>query len=341
MNVIVVSILSLASVLVPSKGWYKPGEPILVNVKGAAGAGETTLMLTDFAGKTFEAQGGPQGAVLPAGEQQVDVRRIFPILATPGTYLLYALPQASRSIQDFAGTPLVIGVRDDRRRGAPPGAMVVKVEPLTYATITTDKGPLTVAFFYEVAPNTTANFISLASSGFYDGLTFHRIVPGFVLQGGDPRGDGTGGPGYQIDAEFNDRPHEEGVLSMARAGDPNEASGAPPRAEFANSAGSQFFICLDYNATKQLDRRYTGFGQVIEGMDVVKQLASAPLIDQRTGRPQEPQVIQRVEIEPVTAQQNPYAILQQMAKPPDSLIAPTTSPARDVKPFPATVPVRP
>ena len=337
MNAIVASILSLASVLVPTKGWFAPGQPIFVNVQTT---GETTLILTDFAGKSFEAQGGPKNAIV-TGQQLVDVRRMFPILATPGTYLLYALPQESRSVREFAGTPLVIGVRDDRRRGAPPGAMVVKVEPLVYATLTTAAGPMTIAFFYDVAPNTTANFISLAAAGYYDGLTFHRIVPGFVVQAGDPRGDGSGGPGYMIDAEFNDRPHQPGVLSMARSGDPNEASGAPPRAEFANSAGSQFFICLDYNATKQLDRRYTGFAGVIEGMDAVNKLASAPIADPRSGRPETPPVIQKIEIKPVTAQSNPYATLQEMAKPPDSLIRPTTSPVGEFRPFPATVPVKP
>jgi cyclophilin family peptidyl-prolyl cis-trans isomerase len=331
MNAIVASILAFASVLVPSKGWYTPNQPILVTVKGT---GETTLLLTDFAGKSFESQGGPRNAIV-TGEQQVDVRKMFPILATPGTYLLYALPQQSKSIRDFAGTPLVIGVRDDRRRGAPPGAMVVKVEPLCYATLTTEKGPLTIAFFYDVAANTTASFLDLAGSSFYDGLTFHRIVPGFVVQGGDPRGDGSGGPGYMIDAEFNDRPHEEGVLSMARSGDPNEASGAPPRSEFANSAGSQFFICLDYNTTKQLDRRYTAFGRVIEGMDAVKQLAAVPLADERSGRPQNPPLIQKVEVKPVTAQANPYARLQDMARPADSLIQPATLPVKEAPAAPA------
>jgi peptidyl-prolyl cis-trans isomerase B (cyclophilin B) len=323
MNAIVASILAFASVLVPSKGWYAPGEAILVNVKGA-GASDMTLLLTDFAGKSFESQGGPQNAVVKAGDQQVDVRRMFPIVATPGTYILYALPNDSQSIRQFAGTPLVIGVRDDRRRGAPPGAMVAKVEPLVYATLTTDKGPMNVAFFYDVAPNTAANFIGLATSGFYDGLRFHRIVPGFVIQGGDPRGDGSGGPGYSIDAEFNDRPHEEGVLSMARSGDPNEASGAPPRSEFANSAGSQFFICLDYNSTKQLDRRYTGFGRVISGMEAVKAIAAEPIADPQSGRPQNAPVIQKIEIKPVTANENPYAQLQEMARPKDSLIPPAS-----------------
>ena len=335
MNVLVASILAFASVLVPSKGWYAPNQPILVTVKGS---GETTLMLTDFAGKSFEAQGGPKNAIVN-GEQQVDVKKLFSILATPGTYLLYALPAEARSIREFAGTPLVINVRDDRRRGAPPGAMVVKVEPLVYATLTSEQGALTIAFFYEVAPHTTGNFINLAMNGYYDGLTFHRIIPGFVVQGGDPRGDGSGGPGYMIDAELNDRPHEAGVLSMARSGDPNEASGAPPRAEFANSAGSQFFICLDYNATKQLDRRYTAFGRVMEGMDVVQKLAAAPLADERSGRPQNPPVIQRVEIKPVTAPANPYAKLQDMARPADSLIQPASRPIQDIPARPPRLPV--
>src|SRR6476619_6947737 len=106
MNAVIASILSLASVLVPSKGWYTPNEPILITVKGT---GETTLLLTDFAGKTFEAQGGQRASVV-TGEQQIDAKRMFPILSTPGAYVLFALPQDSRSIRQFAGTPLAIGV---------------------------------------------------------------------------------------------------------------------------------------------------------------------------------------------------------------------------------------
>ena len=148
--------------------------------------------------------------------------------------------------KDFVGTPLVISVQ----RRPPPGRDAradgrARSSRWPTSSMTTDKGPMTMAFYYDVAPNTAANFMTLAADGFYDGLTFHRIVPDFVIQGGDPRGDGTGGPGYMIDAEFNDRQHLEGVLSMARSGDPNEAGGAMPRCEFANSAGSQFFVCLE------------------------------------------------------------------------------------------------
>lgn len=120
-----------------------------------------------------------------------------------------------------------------------------------------DGGEFRITFFPDDAPNTVKNFIYLASKGFYDSLSFHRVIknPPFVVQGGDPRGDGTGGPGYTIDAEFNSRPHIEGTVAMARSSDPN-------------SAGSQFYICLA--PQPHLDGNYTVFGQVIEGMDVVK-----------------------------------------------------------------------
>lgn len=125
------------------------------------------------------------------------------------------------------------------------------------AVIETEKGTIKFKFFEQDAPNTVANFIKLAERHFYDGLTFHRYEPGFVIQGGCPNGDGTGGPGYTIKAEFNNRPHLEGTVGMARGQDPD-------------SAGSQFYICLA--PAPFLDRQYTVFGQVIEGMDVVHKI---------------------------------------------------------------------
>jgi len=122
--------------------------------------------------------------------------------------------------------------------------MVTKVEPLRYVMMTTKQGPIKMAFYYDVAPNTVNSFLTLSEQGYFNGLLFHRIVKDFVIQGGDPKGDGSGGPGYNLEAEFNDRLHTEGVLSMARASEPN-------------SAGSQFFICLDYGHTKSLDHQYT------------------------------------------------------------------------------------
>ena len=133
-------------------------------------------------------------------------------------------------------------------------------------TITMDDGAaITLELYPNVAPETVNNFVSLVKKGFYDGLTFHRIIPGFMIQGGDPLGNGTGGPGYSIKGEFkangfrNDLRHERGVISMARAMDPN-------------SAGSQFFIM--HADAPHLDGNYAAFGKVIDGMGVVDSIAS-------------------------------------------------------------------
>jgi len=126
------------------------------------------------------------------------------------------------------------------------------------AVITLEKGgEIAIEFFPEDAPKTVENFVTLAKKGFYDGLKFHRVVPGFVVQGGDPKGDGTGGPGYQIKAEFNKQKHVRGALAMARSQHPD-------------SAGSQFYIT--YGAQPHLDNNYTVFGQVTSGMEHVDKI---------------------------------------------------------------------
>ena len=134
------------------------------------------------------------------------------------------------------------------------------------AVIETNFGNIVIQLFPDVAPGHVENFVKLAQDGFYDGSTFHRVIPGFMIQGGDPNSkdedrsnDGQGGPGYTINAEFSDVPHKRGILSMARAQDPN-------------SAGSQFFIVVaDSNF---LDGQYTVFGEVIEGMDVADKIVN-------------------------------------------------------------------
>ena len=155
------------------------------------------------------------------------------------------------------------------------------------ATITLQDGGVIVAELYpDVAPNTVANFVELANSGFYDGVVFHRVIPGFVIQGGDPTGTGMGGPGYTIKGEFtnngfeNPLKHTRGVLSMARAMAPD-------------SAGSQFFIMhADYPS---LDGKYAAFGMVLEGMDVVDAIAATAT--DANDRPLEDQVIQSVTVD--------------------------------------------
>jgi peptidyl-prolyl cis-trans isomerase B (cyclophilin B) len=140
------------------------------------------------------------------------------------------------------------------------------------AVIETNKGKIVFKFYPDVAPNTVANFVKLANNGFYNGIKFHRVEPGFVIQGGDPlskdndpSNDGLGGPGYTIKAEFNNKPHLTGTVAMARrAGDPD-------------SAGSQFYICLAPQPS--LDGKYTVFGQVIEGMDVVRKIQKGDVMN--------------------------------------------------------------
>lgn len=135
-----------------------------------------------------------------------------------------------------------------------------------------DGGIMKIELFYDKAPNTVENFISLANSGFYDGLIFHRVIPGFMIQGGDPEGDGTGGPGYNIFGEFsnngfdNDVKHKRGYVSMARKGNPYNPASA------YNTAGSQFFIMVEDNAG--LDGDYAAFGYCFEGMEVADEIVS-------------------------------------------------------------------
>jgi cyclophilin family peptidyl-prolyl cis-trans isomerase len=294
----------LFSVLVPQKMWYAPGQPITVTV---AADKDVTLELTDFAGKPIESSGSAD----VSAHQAADIQKLYPRIANPGAYVLYALNKGTALSQDgapkdFLGTPIVIEVETDTRGQVATKPMIIHVVPMQYAVLNTDAGKMTSIFYYDSAPHTADSFLKLASEGFYDGLSFHRIVPGFVIQGGDPVGDGTGGPAFHVDAEFNDRPHSVGVLSMARNGDPNEASGAMPSAPYANSAGSQFFICLDYTNTKQLDGRYTAFGKVVDGVDVAQKIGQSKIADPQSGRPEVPTVIQHVDVLPVTADNNPY-----------------------------------
>jgi peptidyl-prolyl cis-trans isomerase B (cyclophilin B) len=151
----------------------------------------------------------------------------------------------------------------------------------TTAVIETKFGKIELKFFPEVAPNHVNNFIELAKKGFYDGTTFHRVIPGFMIQGGDPNSKdpdrkkhGMGGPGHTVKAEFNQTPHKRGILSMARSADPD-------------SAGSQFFICVA--DAPFLDRQYTAFGQVTSGMEAADKIVSQP-------RDKQDNPLERVEI---------------------------------------------
>ena len=162
------------------------------------------------------------------------------------------------------------------------------------AIIKTSEGDMVVRFWNDATPNTIENFKKLARSGFYDGTIFHRIVKGFMIQGGDPNSKdtgketsyGEGGPGYKIKAEFNDRSHERGVISMARSSDPD-------------SAGSQFFICLA--SVPRLDHQYATFGKLIKGDDVLGKIGDMPVTRSSSGENSKPTkrvVIESIKIVP-------------------------------------------
>ncbi len=300
----IVPVLMLWSVLFPARQWVSPTQSLDVTCKSPT---PVTLILSDFTGSTI----APTGPAELRDGQSVDVKTLYPTLAKAGTYLLFAVPSKPGEMvspANFIGTPIVIGVRDDKRLGAPTGAMVTRVQPLQFVEMTTDAGTMTIALYYDAASVTVDNFLKLTDQGFYDGLIFHTILPGFTIQGGDPKGDGTGGPGYSIDAEFSTRTHEAGVLSMSRMRDPLEdpATGVGPRQEFANSAGSQFFICLDYKHTQQYDRYYTAFGKVVGAREAVNQIAAVPLADPKQGRPVKAPMIQKMTVKNVDPEHNPY-----------------------------------
>ena len=162
------------------------------------------------------------------------------------------------------------------------------------AVLHTSEGDITIRFFPDVAPNHVKNFLSLSQSGFYNGTKFHRVIPGFMIQGGDPNTKtdntstwGTGGSGTNVSAEFNGVSHKRGIVSMARSNNPNSAS-------------SQFFIVVKDSTF--LDRQYTAFGQVTKGMDVADKIVNAPR-DQSNDRPYKPVTITSVDVRAATAEE--------------------------------------
>jgi peptidyl-prolyl cis-trans isomerase B (cyclophilin B) len=176
-------------------------------------------------------------------------------------------------LSGWAAVALACGLLAQPTAPATPAAAKDKTQTAAakeVAVMETSEGTMVIEFWPDVAPNTVDNFKKLARKGFYDGTAFHRIMKGFMIQGGDPNTKdpakesmyGTGGPGYQIKAEFNDRKHVKGVISMARSRDPD-------------SAGSQFFIC--HGTASNLDRQYTAFGKLIQGEDVLDKIANTPV----------------------------------------------------------------
>jgi cyclophilin family peptidyl-prolyl cis-trans isomerase len=216
------------------------------------------------------------GALVLAGALAVGVmmgRRPPSQTAAGGTPTAGAGVTAETGATPAADAPTIAPPVSDKKTYTEPVDQELDPAKSYFATIQTPKGDIELQLWPDAAPQHVNSFVFLAREGFFDGLKFHRVVPGFVIQGGDPLGTGTGGPGYSIPAEFNADnpvPHRVGTLAMARSDDPN-------------SAGSQFYIVLaDGPQATNLDRQYTVFGHVTKGMDVVKQIAVDDLMTRVT-----------------------------------------------------------
>lgn len=279
--------LALALILLqPQRMYYQPEQPVIVTLDTSAlreatdTAGAFELVLLSSDGKR------EASAKLTEPASTIDLAEHFagqPGLWDGRTHYVQAVA-AGRAV----GTPLVVVplMQPNRPPNAKPDGLRVQVA--RDVLLHTDQGDITIRLTPEVAPNTTLRFSQLVEGGFYTGVIFHRIVPGFVIQGGDPTGSGRGGPGYQIDLEPSTMPHERGTISMARQG------------HDVNTGGSQFFICLTREKCAPLDGQYTAFGQVTSGLGVVDRIASSRLQDPRSGRPKTPSVILTAEMVPMS-----------------------------------------
>lgn len=302
MNSVAAAVIAILMLIVPQKTWFKPDEPVevrfvssskteaqtlysLVGIKAAEvpelfssatakdlfdDQGKPLFLLYNFNGKLI----APQNVEKPDSLSGViDIAKYYPEITKGGAYILswrtapplvvQGLFSPGKGPRDLEKLP---PAQQAQMRSYFTTPTVIYVRPLEYAVISTDKGDVQVSFYYDVAPHTVDNFITLSRGKFYDDSSFHRIIKGFMIQGGDSHGNsgtlaGTGGPGYQITQEFSDRPHVKGVLSMARSSDPN-------------SAGSQFFIVHDQ--ARHLDGAYTAFGHVTAGLDIVDKIALTP-----------------------------------------------------------------
>lgn len=178
-----------------------------------------------------------------------------------------AAPKAAAATPFPTAVAKVLATSPIRKQYSAPPPMTIDPSKTYVATIDTDKGQIVAELYAKDAPQHVNNFVFLAKEGFFDNLTFHRVEPGFVIQGGDPVGNGTGGPGYNLPAEFSELPHKTGTLAMARSSNPN-------------SGGSQFYITLA--PANFLDRQYTVFGEVTDGMDIVQKIRKGDKIESVT-----------------------------------------------------------
>ncbi|MDX8395884.1 MAG: peptidylprolyl isomerase [Mariprofundaceae bacterium] len=203
--------------------------------------------------------------LMPDGSEQAAVEQKKVVAETLGKVEL-AKADPVKEVEQI-GVPLPPAKKEENNKVSipttAPQAGDANVPEGNHIQIDLENGVISIELYSDVAPNTVASFKTLAAAGFYDGLTFHRVIPDFMAQGGDPDGNGTGGPGYQVKAEFNAKKHVRGTLAMARSSSPD-------------SAGSQFYIC--YGDTPHLDGQYTIFGQVTEGMELIDEVTNGTVM---------------------------------------------------------------
>jgi cyclophilin family peptidyl-prolyl cis-trans isomerase len=303
--------------IAPARMYVAPGAPLDVMIDAPAGASVSVLML-DRAGDVLGAARNLQPGRVDLRRQMDSVdslpRAAWLQLAVDGTPVgsplvivpLHSTPPVrTRLAQRPDGSPYtrVIGWGDtlldpedpEDAKAKESGQWIAGDAPVLSgfriyrdvdAQLETDQGPIRIAMSPDEAPATAWNFITLVRDGFYDGTTFHRVVPldrqgrPFVIQGGDPAGNGDGGPGYALALEPSALPHDYGIVSMARADDPH-------------SAGSQFFVALGRAACARLDGQYCAFGYVVDGARAVDSIAASPIGNPSTGRPARPPAIRR------------------------------------------------
>lgn len=278
--------IALAMILLnPVRLYFQPNQPILINFNVEALPqlqlpADTPLHLALLT-PTGKVQ---QKVAIDPSKSSIDLMQLFPaqgrqnsILWNGSTWYLQLVAGENKPI----GSPLVVVplVPPSQKGQAAPSALRIYVEKLV--VFDTTEGPIGVRLDPAAAPNTTMQFSNLVSGGFYTNVIFHRVIPQFVIQGGDPTGTGTGGPGFFIDLESSSKAHTRGTVSMARQGND------------INSSGSQFFICLSREAVASLDRQYTAFGDVVWGMEAVDRIVALPTSRDGMNRPLNPPMIKK------------------------------------------------
>jgi cyclophilin family peptidyl-prolyl cis-trans isomerase len=265
----------------PSQLYYAPARPVAVTVEGA-----DQLVWMDPTGRVRHRTDVDEGVValdeaLPGLWRTSRVTYVQPTLdgePTGSALVLQPLLTPSRATMDT--TTMTVEVE-----GGSDTVMGLRVYTEKLVRLGTDRGDIVFRMRPDQAPNTVFNFLHLVEGGFYDGITFHRVVPDFIIQGGDPLGSSRGGPGYWIDYEQSRLPHDFGVISMGR------------QLNDADTAGSQFFISLGRERTENLDQLFTSFGEMYEGADVIRAIAELEL-EAGTERPLQVPVIEDAELIP-------------------------------------------